>query len=67
MSYSADFHMMNKQVAAVVDKVLRGRKPSDLPVEYVTAFRLTINAKAASLIGLTLSPLLLARADEIIE
>lgn len=67
MSYSADFHMLNKQVAAVVDKVLKGRKPSDLPVEYVTAFRLTINAKAASLIGLTLSPLLLARADEIIE
>jgi ABC transporter substrate binding protein len=68
MSHSADFHMLNKQLVAVVDKVLKGRKPSDLPVEHVTAFfRLTINAKAASLIGLTLSPHLLARADEVIE
>jgi putative ABC transport system substrate-binding protein len=67
MSYSADFNVMNKQAAAVIDKVLKGRKPADLPVEYTTSFRLTINAKAASLIGLTLSPLLLARADEVIE
>ena len=62
-----DFHSMNKQIAAVIDKVLRGRKPADLPVEFTTSFRLTINAKAANLIGLALSPLLLARADDVIE
>jgi putative ABC transport system substrate-binding protein len=67
MSYSADFRIVHKQVAVVVDKILKGRKPADLPVEYTTNFRLIINARAAGAIGLTLSPLLLSRADEVIE
>ncbi len=67
MSYSADFRAVHKQVAVVVDKILKGRKPADLPVEYATSFRLIINAKAAGAIGLSLSPLLLARADEVME
>jgi putative tryptophan/tyrosine transport system substrate-binding protein len=67
MSYSADFRIVHKQVAAVVDKILKGRKPADLPVEFTTSFRLIINAKAASAMGLALPPLLLARADEVIE
>ena len=67
MSYSSDQTSLHKQVATMVDKVLKGRKPADLPVEMSTKFRLTINAKVAAAIGLTISPLLLARADEVIE
>ena len=67
MAYAADFNSMNRQIAGVIDKVLRGRKPSDLPVEYTTSFRLSINAKTANRIGLALSPHLLARADDVIE
>jgi putative tryptophan/tyrosine transport system substrate-binding protein len=67
IAYAADFSSMNRQIAGVIDKVLKGRKPADLPVEFTTSFRLTLNAKTASRIGLTLSPLLLARADDVIE
>jgi len=67
MAYAADFNSMNRQIAGVIDKVLRGRKPADLPVEFATTFRLSINAKAANRIGLALSPHLLARADDVIE
>lgn len=67
MSYSADVASMQDQTVMIVDKVLKGRKPADLPVEIATRFRLTVNAKAAAAIGLTLPPLLLMRADEVME
>lgn len=67
MSYAADPSIVNEQTAAIVDKVLRGRKPADLPVEIANKFVLIVNAKAANMLGLKLSPMLLARADEVIE
>jgi putative tryptophan/tyrosine transport system substrate-binding protein len=67
MAYSADFQSVHRRAAAVVDKILKGSKPADLPVEFTTSFRLVVNARAAGAIGLALSPLLLARADEVIE
>ena len=67
MAYSSDLSTLHRQAATIVDKVLKGRKPADLPVEMSTKFRLIVNAKAAKAIGLSLPPLLLTRADEVIE
>lgn len=67
MSYSADVTAMQEQAAAIVDKILKGRKPADLPVEIATRFRLTLNAKAAEAIGLKLPAMLLGRADDVME
>jgi putative ABC transport system substrate-binding protein len=67
MAYSSDLASVHRQAATIVDKVLKGRKPAELPVEMSTKFRLIVNAKAANAIGLKLSPLLLTRADEVIE
>jgi putative tryptophan/tyrosine transport system substrate-binding protein len=67
MAYSSDFASVHRQAATIVDKVLKGHKPAELPVETPTKFRLIVNARAASAIGLTLPPLLLTRADELIE
>jgi putative ABC transport system substrate-binding protein len=67
MAYSADLTSVYRQAATIVDKVLKGRKPAELPVQISTKFLLIVNAKAASAIGLKLSPLLLTRADEVIE
>jgi ABC-type uncharacterized transport system substrate-binding protein len=66
-SYSADIDALSGQCATFVDKILRGRKPSDLPVELPTRFRMRINLKTAGAIGLSVPPTLLARADEVIE
>jgi putative tryptophan/tyrosine transport system substrate-binding protein len=67
MSYGPDRADMNRRVAAIVDKILKGKKPPDLPVEQPTKFEFVINLKAAKQIGLTIPPNVLARADRIIK
>jgi len=67
LSYGPDFRDLNRRTAAYVDKILRGAKPSDLPVEQPTKFELVINLKTAKAIGLTIPQSLLVRADEIIQ
>jgi len=67
LSYSADYVDMWRRAATVADKILRGAKPAEIPIELPTKFKLVINLKTADGLGLTMPPTLLARADEVIE
>ena len=67
LSYGPNINDMTRSVVAYVDKVLKGTKPADLPIQQPTKFEFVINAKSAKAIAIDVSPTLLARADEVIE
>ena len=67
MSYSADQPALFRESATFVDKILKGRKPADLPVQLPTKFWLVVNLKTAKALGITIPPTLLTRADDVIE
>jgi len=67
MSYGSDMVDLHRRSASYVDRILRGAKVSDLPVQYPTKFELVINLKAAKVLGLNVTPGLLVTADEVIE
>jgi ABC-type uncharacterized transport system substrate-binding protein len=67
MSYGTEWVDLLRRTATYIDKILKGAKPADLPIEQPTKFELVINLKTAKTLGLTVPPSLLGRADELVQ